>query len=158
MMKPLEALGLGDVEAVDSVEGGARLLLNATGWASSQAWDGRWVLGVCVDTAEVPLGTTVPAAAGAVAVLIGPAAPVRGQMPATPHFRVADRPTDRQPVSTTLRQRIQRLDALALEPLEANVDECDDECDDEWESPSDCEGPTPAEWKRLMSTAVHLAG
>ena len=76
LMSLLETMGINNVEGVDTLDSGARSLLNLTSWASGRAWDGRWAIGVCVDTAEAPVGAAVPAAAGAVALLVGPGAPL----------------------------------------------------------------------------------
>jgi len=69
-----------DVEGVDSTNacyGGTAALFNAINWVESSAWDGRLALAVCGDIAVYAAGPARPSGgAGAVAMLIGPDAPL----------------------------------------------------------------------------------
>ncbi|CCX32220.1 hydroxymethylglutaryl-coenzyme A synthase C terminal-domain-containing protein [Pyronema domesticum] len=69
-----------NVEGVDSVNacyGGTNALFNAINWVESSAWDGRNALVVCGDIALYAKGAARPTGgAGAVAMLIGPDAPL----------------------------------------------------------------------------------
>ncbi|CEO99191.1 Hydroxymethylglutaryl-CoA synthase [Plasmodiophora brassicae] len=69
-----------DVEGVDSVHacyGGTNALFNAVAWMQSDVWDGRYALVVAADIAEYAAGPARPTGGvGAVAMLIGPNAPI----------------------------------------------------------------------------------
>jgi len=69
-----------DLEGVDSTNacyGGTAALFNSVNWVESSAWDGRLALAVCADIAVYAAGPARPSGgAGAVAMLIGPHAPL----------------------------------------------------------------------------------
>jgi len=69
-----------DMEGVDSTNacyGGTAALFNSINWVESSAWDGRLALAVCGDIAVYAAGAARPSGgAGAVAMLIGPNAPL----------------------------------------------------------------------------------
>jgi len=80
LMQLFEPSGNTDVEGVDTTNacyGGTSALLNAIAWVQSPFWDGRLALVVCGDIAVYPVGSARPTGgAGAVAMLIGPDAPI----------------------------------------------------------------------------------
>jgi hydroxymethylglutaryl-CoA synthase len=80
LMKLFEDSGNTDVEGVDTVHAcyaGTNALFNSIAWVESSAWDGRYALVVCGDIAEYASGPARPTGgAGAVAMLIGPNAPI----------------------------------------------------------------------------------
>jgi hydroxymethylglutaryl-CoA synthase len=69
-----------DIEGVDSKNacyGSTAALFNAINWVESTSWDGRNAIVVAADIAVYAEGAARPAGgAGAVAMLIGPNAPV----------------------------------------------------------------------------------
>ncbi|KAK4056893.1 3-hydroxy-3-methylglutaryl coenzyme A synthase [Microbotryomycetes sp. JL221] len=69
-----------DIEGIDSKNacyGGTAALFNAVNWIESSSWDGRYALVVCGDIAIYAEGGARPVGgAGAVAMLIGPNAPI----------------------------------------------------------------------------------
>lgn len=69
-----------DVEGVDSTNacyGGTAALFNCVAWIESSYWDGRLAIAVCGDIAVYASGNARPTGgAGAVAMLIGPNAPL----------------------------------------------------------------------------------
>lgn len=69
-----------DIEGVDTTNacyGGTAALFNAISWIESSAWDGRYALVVAADIAVYAKGSARPTGgAGAVAMLIGPNAPL----------------------------------------------------------------------------------
>ncbi|ESO09369.1 hypothetical protein HELRODRAFT_185341 [Helobdella robusta] len=69
-----------DVEGIDTTNacyGGTSALFNCINWIESSAWDGRYALVVCGDIAVYASGNARPTGgAGAVAMLIGPHAPI----------------------------------------------------------------------------------
>ncbi|CAK4082989.1 unnamed protein product [Aphanomyces euteiches] len=69
-----------DLEGVTSVNacyGGTAALFNSVAWVESKAWDGRYALVVCGDIAVYAKGPARPTSGcGAVAMLIGPNAPL----------------------------------------------------------------------------------
>eukprot|EP00475_Leptophrys_vorax_P000378 TRINITY_DN1021_c0_g1_i1.p2 TRINITY_DN1021_c0_g1~~TRINITY_DN1021_c0_g1_i1.p2 ORF type:complete len:480 (+),score=98.08 TRINITY_DN1021_c0_g1_i1:95-1441(+) len=69
-----------EIEGVDSLNacyGGTAALLNSIAWCQSSAWDGRYAVVVSADIAEYAIGPALPTGgAGAVAMLIGPDAPL----------------------------------------------------------------------------------
>ena len=69
-----------DIEGVDTTNacyGGTAALFNALNWVESSAWDGRLALVVCGDIAVYASGSARPTGgAGAVAMLVGPHAPL----------------------------------------------------------------------------------
>jgi hydroxymethylglutaryl-CoA synthase len=80
LMKLFEESGNSDVEGVDTVHAcyaGTNALFNSVAWIESSAWDGRYALVVAGDIAEYASGPARPTGgAGAVAMLIGPGAPI----------------------------------------------------------------------------------
>ena len=87
LMKLFSDSGNTDLEGVDSTNacyGGTAALFNSVNWVESSAWDGRLALAVCADIAVYAAGAARPSGgAGAVAMLIGPGAPLvleRGNM------------------------------------------------------------------------------
>ena len=76
----LFSAGGADVEGVSSVNacyGGTAALLNACAWVESSAWDGRYAVVVCGDIAVYEPGPARPSGGcGAVALLVGPGAPL----------------------------------------------------------------------------------
>ena len=79
-MKLFTDSGNTDMEGVDSTNacyGGTAALFNSINWVESSAWDGRLALAVCADIAVYAAGAARPSGgAGAVAMLIGPGAPL----------------------------------------------------------------------------------
>ena len=80
LMKLFMDSGNTDLEGVDSTNacyGGTAALFNSVNWVESSAWDGRLALAVCADIAVYAAGAARPSGgAGAVAMLIGPHAPL----------------------------------------------------------------------------------
>ncbi|KAJ7296436.1 hypothetical protein O6H91_Y123600 [Diphasiastrum complanatum] len=80
LMKLFEESGNADIEGVDSTNacyGGTAALFNCVDWVESTAWDGRFALVVATDSAVYAEGPARPSGgAGAVAMLIGPDAPL----------------------------------------------------------------------------------
>jgi len=80
LMKLFTESGNTDLEGVDSTNacyGGTAALFNSVNWVESSAWDGRLALAVCADIAVYAAGAARPSGgAGAVAMLIGPGAPL----------------------------------------------------------------------------------
>jgi len=80
LMKLFMESGNTDLEGVDSTNacyGGTAALFNSINWVESSAWDGRLALAVCADIAVYAAGAARPSGgAGAVAMLIGPHAPL----------------------------------------------------------------------------------
>jgi len=78
-----------DVEGVTSTNacyGGTAALLNSIAWVESSAWDGRYALVVCGDIAVYAPGPARPTGGGgAVAMLIGPDAPLAVVGPRATH-------------------------------------------------------------------------
>ena len=72
--------GVFDLEGIDTTNacyGGTAALFNAINWIESSSWDGRFALAVCADIAVYAKGAARPTGgAGAVAMLIGPNAPL----------------------------------------------------------------------------------
>jgi hydroxymethylglutaryl-CoA synthase len=85
-----------DVEGVTSTNacyGGTAALLNSVAWVESSAWDGRYAVVVCGDIAVYEKGPARPTGGGgAVAMLIGPDAPLAIVGPRCTHA-VEVRPT-----------------------------------------------------------------
>lgn len=69
-----------DIEGIDSKNacyGGTAALFNAVNWIESSSWDGRYALVVAGDIAIYAEGAARPVGgAGAVAMLVGPNAPL----------------------------------------------------------------------------------
>jgi len=69
-----------DVEGVTSINacyGSTNALFNSVNWVQSKSWDGRYAIVVSSDLAVYPKGNARPTGgAGAIAMLIGPDAPV----------------------------------------------------------------------------------
>ncbi|KAF3430813.1 hypothetical protein E2986_10128 [Frieseomelitta varia] len=80
LMQLFEPYDCTDVEGADTTNacyGGTAALLNAVSWIESSAWDGRLALVVAGDNAVYSPGSARPTGgAGAVAMLIGPDAPL----------------------------------------------------------------------------------
>jgi len=80
LMQLFEESGNTDVEGVDTTNacyGGTSALFNAVNWIESSSWDGRYALVVAGDIAVYATGSARPTGgAGAVAMLIGPNAPL----------------------------------------------------------------------------------
>jgi len=80
LMQLFSESGNTDIEGVDSTNacyGGTAALFNCINWVESSAWDGRLALMVCGDIAVYAAGAARPSGgAGAVAMLIGPNAPL----------------------------------------------------------------------------------
>lgn len=78
-----------DVEGVTSTNacyGGTAALLNSIAWVESSAWDGRYAVVVCGDIAVYAPGPARPTGGGgAVAMLIGPDAPLAVSGPRCTH-------------------------------------------------------------------------
>uniref|UniRef100_A0A182WLA7 Hydroxymethylglutaryl-CoA synthase n=1 Tax=Anopheles minimus TaxID=112268 RepID=A0A182WLA7_9DIPT len=81
LMQLFEPEGVTDLEGIDTTNacyGGTAALLNAINWIESSSWDGRLALVVCGDIAVYAQGSARPTGgAGAVAMLVGPNAPLR---------------------------------------------------------------------------------
>ncbi len=81
--------GYHDVEGVDSYNacyGGTAALFNTIAWCQSEAWDGRYGLVVCVDIADLNEEQSFLNGAAAVAMLIGPDAPMVMQRERASHI------------------------------------------------------------------------
>jgi len=80
LMQLFEESGNSDIEGVDSTNacyGGTAALFNSLNWVESSAWDGRYALVVAADSAVYAEGPARPTGgAGAVAMLVGPDAPI----------------------------------------------------------------------------------
>lgn len=80
LMELFEPHGVTDLEGIDTTNacyGGTAALFNAINWIESSSWDGRFALVVCGDIAVYAQGSARPTGgAGAVAMLIGPNAPI----------------------------------------------------------------------------------
>ncbi|XP_046418614.1 hydroxymethylglutaryl-CoA synthase 1 [Neodiprion fabricii] len=80
LMQLFEPFGCTDIEGVDSTNacyGGTAALFNAVAWIESSSYDGRMALVVAGDNAVYASGSARPTGgAGAVAMLIGPNAPI----------------------------------------------------------------------------------
>ncbi|KAI7816768.1 hypothetical protein BC939DRAFT_467820 [Gamsiella multidivaricata] len=80
LMSLFEESGNHDVEGIDTKNacyGGTASVFNAVNWIESSSWDGRLALVVAADIASYAEGPARPTGgAGAVAILIGPNAPV----------------------------------------------------------------------------------
>lgn len=80
LMQLFEPHGITDLEGIDTTNacyGGTAALFNAVNWVESSNWDGRLALVVCADIAVYAQGSARPTGgAGAVAMLVGPNAPL----------------------------------------------------------------------------------
>ncbi|CAH1965408.1 unnamed protein product [Acanthoscelides obtectus] len=80
LMQLFEPHGVTDLEGVDSTNacyGGTAALFNSIAWVESSNWNGRYALAVAADIAVYAKGPARPTGgAGAVAMLIGPNAPL----------------------------------------------------------------------------------
>ncbi|XP_076067054.1 hydroxymethylglutaryl-CoA synthase isoform X4 [Oratosquilla oratoria] len=80
LMQLFEDSGNTDVEGIDTTNacyGGTAALINAVNWVESSSWDGRYAVVVAGDIAVYAKGAARPTGgAGAVALLIGPHAPL----------------------------------------------------------------------------------
>lgn len=81
LMRLFTAAGNTEIEGLDATNacyGGTAALFNALAWAESSAWDGRLAIVVASDIAVYAPGPARPTGgAGAVAMLLGPYAPMR---------------------------------------------------------------------------------
>ncbi|XP_004533489.1 hydroxymethylglutaryl-CoA synthase 1 [Ceratitis capitata] len=80
LMQLFAESGNTDIEGLDTTNacyGGTAALFNSINWIESSSWDGRYALAVCADIAVYAKGPARPTGgAGAVAMLIGPNAPL----------------------------------------------------------------------------------
>lgn len=80
LMELFSKYGNNDIEGVTSLNacyGGTNALFNTINWMQSEAWDGRLGIVVAADVAVYDKGPARPTGgAGAVAILIGPDAPI----------------------------------------------------------------------------------
>nr|KAF6413327.1 3-hydroxy-3-methylglutaryl-CoA synthase 2 [Molossus molossus] len=80
LMELFQDSGNTDIEGIDTTNacyGGTASLFNAANWMESSSWDGRYAVVVCGDIAVYSNSTLRPSGgAGAVAMLIGPQAPL----------------------------------------------------------------------------------
>ncbi|XP_077980833.1 hydroxymethylglutaryl-CoA synthase 1-like [Glandiceps talaboti] len=80
LMQLFEECGNTNIEGIDTTNacyGGTAALFNALNWVESSSWDGRYALVVAGDIAVYATGNARPTGgAGAVAMLIGPNAPL----------------------------------------------------------------------------------
>ncbi|XP_066124228.1 hydroxymethylglutaryl-CoA synthase, mitochondrial [Saccopteryx bilineata] len=80
LMELFQDSGNTDIEGIDTTNacyGGTASLFNAANWMESSSWDGRYAMVVCGDIAVYASGNARPTGgAGAVAMLIGPKAPL----------------------------------------------------------------------------------
>jgi hydroxymethylglutaryl-CoA synthase len=80
LMELFGGSGNSDVEGVTKVNacyGGTAALFSAIDWVTGASWDGRLAIVVCVDVAVYKKGPARPTGgAGAVAILVGPDAPL----------------------------------------------------------------------------------
>lgn len=80
LMQLFEPHGVTDIEGIDTTNacfGGTAALFNAISWVESSAWNGRYALVVAADIAVYARGSARPTGgAGAVAMIIGPNAPL----------------------------------------------------------------------------------
>ncbi|XP_037046869.1 hydroxymethylglutaryl-CoA synthase 1 [Bradysia coprophila] len=80
LMQLFESHGVTDLEGIDTTNacyGGTAAVFNAINWVESSSWDGRLAIAVCGDIAVYAKGSARPTGgAGAVAILIGPDAPI----------------------------------------------------------------------------------
>ncbi|XP_055630967.1 hydroxymethylglutaryl-CoA synthase 1 [Toxorhynchites rutilus septentrionalis] len=80
LMQLFEPEGVTDLEGIDTTNacyGGTAALFNAVNWVESSSWNGRLALVVCADIAVYAQGSARPTGgAGAVAMLVGPNAPL----------------------------------------------------------------------------------
>uniref|UniRef100_A0A0C9RW16 Hydroxymethylglutaryl-CoA synthase n=1 Tax=Wollemia nobilis TaxID=56998 RepID=A0A0C9RW16_9CONI len=80
LMSIFEKCGNTEIEGVDSTNacyGGTAALFNCVNWVESSSWDGRYGLVVATDSAVYAEGPARPSGgAGAIAMLIGPDAPI----------------------------------------------------------------------------------
>ncbi|KAL4431198.1 hypothetical protein ABPG75_006454 [Micractinium tetrahymenae] len=80
LMALFDEAGNSDVEGVDCIQacyGGTAAVQNAANWVESRSWDGRYAVVVMTDISVYPAGPARPTSgAGAVALLIGPDAPL----------------------------------------------------------------------------------
>eukprot|EP00850_Spirogloea_muscicola_P007470 SM000038S14283 [mRNA] locus=s38:28726:32526:+ [translate_table: standard] len=83
LMMLFQDSGNSDIEGVDSTNacyGGTAALFNCLNWVEGSSWDGRYALAVAADSAVYAEGPARPTGgAGAVAMLIGPDAPLAAE-------------------------------------------------------------------------------
>lgn len=80
LMQLFNKYGNHDIEGITSINacyGGTSALFNTISWVQSEAWDGRFGIVVATDVAVYAKGPARPTGgAGAIAMLIGPDAPI----------------------------------------------------------------------------------
>ena len=80
LMSLFETCGNHDIEGVDNKNacyGGTAALFNSLSWMESSSWDGRYAIVVAADIATYAPGPARPTGgAGAIAILLGPDAPL----------------------------------------------------------------------------------
>jgi len=93
LMQRFEEVENFDVEGVDNKNacyGGTQALMNTINWIESSSWDGRLGIVVCADIAVYAAGPARPTGgAGAVALLVGPNAPLEVSPVKQNYFRHA---------------------------------------------------------------------
>lgn len=80
LMQLFTPYNINDLEGIDTTNacyGGTAAIFNSINWIESSSWDGRLAIAVCADIAVYAKGAARPTGgAGAVAILIGPNAPL----------------------------------------------------------------------------------
>jgi hydroxymethylglutaryl-CoA synthase len=77
LFEPSQNTDIVGIDTTNACYGGTAALFNAVCWVQSQFWDGRYAIAVAGDVAVYPPGPARPTGgAGAVAMLIGPNAPL----------------------------------------------------------------------------------
>jgi len=77
LFEPSKNTDIVGIDTTNACYGGTAALFNAVCWVQSQFWDGRYAIAVAGDVAVYPPGPARPTGgAGAVAMLIGPNAPL----------------------------------------------------------------------------------
>jgi len=80
LMNLFHESGNHDIEGIDTTNacyGGTNALFNSLNWLESSSWDGRYAVAIAADIAVYKSGGARPTGgAGAVAILLGPNAPI----------------------------------------------------------------------------------
>ena len=77
LFEPSKDTDIVGIDTTNACYGGTAALFNAVCWVQSQFWDGRFAIAVAGDVAVYPPGPARPTGgAGAIAILIGPNAPL----------------------------------------------------------------------------------
>ena len=77
LFEPSKDTDIVGIDTTNACYGGTAALFNAVCWVQSQFWDGRFAIAVAGDVAVYPPGPARPTGgAGAIALLIGPNAPL----------------------------------------------------------------------------------